>query len=117
MPSSQSNSQDEWSHSHGSKNDERCGSRQHACVRFIRSPTAVYSCFRGGVSIVNLSTGRYYRLEEIGFCIWKILARPLTIKEIRVGVIADCAMEPNVADTTIVAFLNSLTEAGLVVAT
>ncbi len=76
----------------------------------------MHSCFRHGVSIVNLSTGTYFRLEAMGFEIWKILAQPTTIEEIRADLSANCTTEPDNAHTTIVAFVDSLKQAGLVVA-
>ena len=90
--------------------------RKDLRISFARSPAALHSCFRDGVSIINLSAGTYFRLEAIGFRIWMILARPSTIEEIKADLIADGTTDPDSADTTIMAFVDSLKEAGLVVA-
>ena len=105
----------EWHHSPDPGGDECTDSRCPAGFALARSPAAVHSCFRDGVSIVNLNTGAYFRLEALGFQIWKILDRPATIAEIGFRLRADCAIGPDVAAPTIVAFVDSLRQAGLVV--
>jgi hypothetical protein len=100
------------------KEDGNCEYGDHpenACVALVRSKVALSSRFHGGVSIINLSTGAYFRLDAIGSRIWQALARPITTDEIRAELVDDFAPETDVGHTTIIAFVDSLKRAGLVV--
>ena len=66
------------------------------------------------VVILNLSTGTYFGLNEVGTTIWETLAQPRTIPELRDAVAGEFDVSTEVAERDVRALVDGLIDAGLV---
>ncbi|MEM2842199.1 MAG: PqqD family protein [Thermoproteota archaeon] len=64
--------------------------------------------------IVNIDTGFYYTLNEVGTRIWQLLERGRSIKEIVRIVLEEYAVDEDKARKDVLEFINDLYKEGLV---
>ena len=73
------------------------------------------SCDMAGEAIVlNLKSGVYFGMDEVGALIWSLLEKPRTIGEIRDAILEEYDVDSDSCDRDLMSFLDSLQTAGLV---
>ena len=65
-------------------------------------------------SVVLLSKGKYYSLEETGAAVWRALTEPRTLGELVAQVQKEYEIDSATAQEDVKSFLGELIEAGLV---
>jgi len=81
----------------------------------VQASPAQVSCDLGGeAAILNLDTGTYYGLDPVGARIWSCLSTPHTVAELRDRVLAEYDVDAARCEADLVALLDSLAAAGLV---
>jgi len=73
------------------------------------------SCDMAGEAIVlNMKSGVYFGMDEVGALIWSLLEKPRTIGEIRDAILEEYDVDSDSCDRDLMSFLDSLQTAGLV---
>lgn len=65
--------------------------------------------------ILNLKTGVYHGLNEVGASIWKLIQEPKTIKEIEQKLLEEYDVEPELCQSDLITLLEDLLAAELIV--
>lgn len=78
----------------------------------VRSERILASPLENALVMMDIEGGDYYSLDDIGAAIWERLAEPLSVQSLCVQLIAAYAVEPEVCQADVLAFLNELQEAG-----
>ena len=65
--------------------------------------------------ILNLKSGVYHGLNEVGATIWKLITEPKTIKEIEQKLLQEYDVEPEQCQSDLIALLSDLLAAELIV--
>jgi len=68
----------------------------------------------GELAILNLKTGKYYGLDEVGTRIWALLKENRTVLEIRDAILEEYTVEPARCELDLVRLLDDLKEHELV---
>jgi hypothetical protein len=66
------------------------------------------------VAILNLATGTYYRLDEVGAAIWRRLVEPVTVADLRDALLDMYDVDAGRCERDLVALLEKLRAEGLV---
>jgi len=81
----------------------------------VQASPAQVSCDLGGeAAILNLDTGAYYGLDPVGARIWSFLSTPHTVSELRDTILSEYDVDAARCEADLVALLDSLAAAGLV---
>jgi Coenzyme PQQ synthesis protein D (PqqD) len=73
------------------------------------------SCDLGGeAAILNLKSGIYYGLDDVGATIWGLIAKPKPVSEIRDALLELYEVEPARCESDLIALLQDLAAKGLV---
>ena len=68
----------------------------------------------GEAVILNLESGVYYSLDQVGAHIWVLIQEPRTVHEIRDAILEEYEVDPDRCERDIVTLLEQLADAGLV---
>ena len=68
----------------------------------------------GEAVILNLESGVYYSLDEVGAYIWSLIQEPRTVNEIQDAILEEYEVEPDRCERDIMALLEKLVDAGLI---
>ena len=72
-------------------------------------------CDMGGESIIlNLKSGIYYSLDEVGARIWGLIEQPMAITAIRDAILGEYDVQAEVCERDIHAFIERMDAAGLI---
>ena len=72
-------------------------------------------CDTGGESVIlNLKSGTYYSVHEVGAKIWALIEQPTAIGAIRDAIVNEYDVDPEVCARDLRAFINGLETAGLI---
>lgn len=66
------------------------------------------------VAILNLESGTYYGLDAVGARIWKLLASPIAVSEIRDSLLQAYEVDAVRCEADVVALVEKLLDEGLV---
>ena len=66
------------------------------------------------VAVLNLATGAYYKLDEVGASIWTRLAEPVTVAGLRDALLEVYDVDAEECERDLVALLDQLHAAGLI---
>ncbi len=80
----------------------------------VASRSQVSSEIRGEVVILELAQGAYYGLGDVGATIWKLLAEPRTVTELRDAVVAEFDVEPSRCERDLLSLIDEMHRGGLV---
>lgn len=83
----------------------------------INEPAVVHEHIDGETIILNLDTGNYYSLVEVGAAIWDYLVKGVSIEEIFSMVRANYRGVGDEVETSIKMFLEQLRQEGLIIST
>jgi len=68
----------------------------------------------GEAAILNLTSGIYYGLNEVGASIWRIIQGPKTVREIKETILGEYDVEPIRCEADVIALLGELLSRGLI---
>ena len=68
----------------------------------------------GDVVILNLDSGEYYGLAEVGVEIWKRIEQPQNVQSLIDSLIADFEGDAEVIQADVLEFLNNMQEEGII---
>ena len=66
------------------------------------------------IIILNLESGTYFELDDVGVTIWQSLAAGQRVADIRAAVLADFDVEKEILDRDLAEFLQTLEGRGLI---
>lgn len=73
------------------------------------------SCELGGEAVVlNLDTGTYYGLDQVGTRAWQVLQQPRSLAELRDLIVDEFDVTPERCEADLLSFVASLNAHGLV---
>lgn len=78
------------------------------------TPDQLSSDLSGGVVILNLADGTYYGLDEVGACVWRMLAEPRTVEELRDRIVAEFEVGARECEADLIHLLAELEEHALI---
>lgn len=81
----------------------------------VRAEDIVSCPVENALLMMDMGGGGYFSLDDIGTAIWEHLAEPLSVQSLCEQLTAAYAVEPEVCRVDVLAFLNELVDAGLVV--
>jgi L-fucose isomerase-like protein len=64
--------------------------------------------------ILNLKTGVYHGLNEVGARIWSLIQEPKTVADVKDTILSEYQVEPEVCATDLMNLLQNLLAAGLI---
>ena len=68
----------------------------------------------GEIVIVNLNDGVYYGLDGVGYRVWNLIQKPITIEAIRDALVQEYDVEPQRLESDLMRFFQKLEAEGLV---
>ena len=74
----------------------------------MRSAEPVSAETGGGLVLLSLANGKYFGLNETGQAIWDLLASPISIEDLSLGLQARFNVEPEKARTAAQTFVGRL---------
>jgi hypothetical protein len=77
-------------------------------------PDQVSCDLAGEAVILNLNSGMYYGIDEIGALIWAALEEPRTLEYLRETILRDYQIDKETCDRDVIAFLADMNAAGLI---
>jgi len=80
----------------------------------VAAPDQVSSDLAGEAVILNLATGMYYGLDEVGARVWSLLQQPCAVGALRDAILAEYDVEPERCEQDLLALLADLESAKLV---
>lgn len=81
----------------------------------VNRTTNQVCCDMGGESIIlNLKSGIYYGLDEVGAKIWALIEQPKAITDIRDAILKEYDVEADACDRDVLAFIEQMDAAGLI---
>ncbi|MBW4602452.1 MAG: lasso peptide biosynthesis PqqD family chaperone [Calothrix sp. FI2-JRJ7] len=81
----------------------------------IASSQQISSDLGGEAVILNLKSGVYHGLNEVGASIWKLIQEPRTIEEIKQKLLEEYDVEPEQCESDVIELLENLLVAELIV--
>ena len=86
----------------------------HADSVVQASPSQASCDLEGEAAILNVETGTYYGLDNVGARIWQLLQKPSRVADIRDTIVAEYDVERERCENDLLKLLDDLAEAGLV---
>ena len=84
-------------------------------VSVVKRTTNQVCCDMGGESIIlNLKSGVYYSLDEVGARIWALIEQPTAVTAIRDAILSEYDVQTQVCEHDVRAFLEGMDAAGLI---
>lgn len=80
----------------------------------VAAKEQVSSDLAGEAVILDLKSGVYYGLNEVGASIWNLIQEPKTVNEIRDAILEEYEVEPEQCDRDLKAILQQLADEGLI---
>lgn len=81
----------------------------------VKRTTNQVCCDMGGESIIlNLKSGIYYSLDEVGARIWALIEHPMGIMAIRDAILNEYDVQADVCERDVRGFIEGMDAAGLV---
>jgi hypothetical protein len=74
----------------------------------------VSSDLAGEAVILNLKSGKYYGLDEVGSRIWNLIQEPRTLNDIRNVILEEYEVEPEHCERDLLILLQELAAEGLI---
>ncbi|ARV58396.1 thymidylate synthase [Nostocales cyanobacterium HT-58-2] len=82
--------------------------------RVVAAVEQISSDLGGEAVILNLKSGVYHGLNEVGARIWNLLQQPQVVKDIKQTILEEYEVEPEVCVGDLLALLNELKAAELI---
>ncbi|WP_066384673.1 MULTISPECIES: PqqD family peptide modification chaperone [unclassified Anabaena] len=82
--------------------------------RIVASQEQVSSELEGEAVILDVKSGVYYGLNQVGASVWNMIQAPKSIKEIQAALLAEYEVEPEVCERDLMILLEDLAAKGLI---
>lgn len=79
-----------------------------------RSADHIATDMGGETVVLDMKSGMYYGMDQVGSLIWNLIEEPKTLAEIRRAVLDEYDVDADQAERDVVAFLGEMASAGLV---
>lgn len=86
-----------------------------ANTRVVAAPRQVSADLRGEAAILDLRTGVYFGLNEVGARVWALVQQPKRVADVCDALCAEFEVEPARCHRDVVALLEEMARHGLVV--
>jgi hypothetical protein len=80
----------------------------------VAAQDQVSSDLAGEAVILNLATGMYYGLDDVGARIWGLLQQPCSVNMIRDAIVGEYEVDPDHCERDLLALLQELAAAQLI---
>ncbi|MDJ0616030.1 MAG: PqqD family peptide modification chaperone [Calothrix sp. MO_192.B10] len=80
----------------------------------VVSQEQVFSNLSEDAIILDMKSGTYYGLDEVGASIWNLIQQPKTVEEIKKAMLEEYEVEPEQCEQGILALLEELAVQGLI---
>ena len=81
----------------------------------IKRTTNQVCCELGSESIIlNMESGTYFSVDEVGARIWALIERPMSVAAIRDAIVAEYDVDPGVCERDLRTFIEGMDAAGLI---
>lgn len=80
----------------------------------VAAPNQVSTELENEVAILNLDSGVYYGLNEVGTRIWSLISEPITVSQIQDDIRSEYDVQPERCSEDVLRLLEQLREAGLI---
>ncbi|MCP6759810.1 MAG: PqqD family peptide modification chaperone [Fischerella sp. CENA71] len=80
----------------------------------LASSEQISSDLGGEIVILNLKSGMYHGMNEVGSRIWNLIQTPTTVKDIKAAILAEYEVEAEQCDRDLLALLEDLLAAELI---
>lgn len=80
----------------------------------VATPEQVSSDLAGESVILNLKTGMYFGLNEVGASIWNLLQQPRSVKDICAQILEEYEVESEQCERDVLTLLHELSESELI---
>ena len=80
----------------------------------VAAKEQISSDLAGESVILQLSTGIYYGLNQVGASIWNLIQESKTVEEIKNAILEEYEVEPEQCDRDLLALLQELESKGLI---
>ena len=74
----------------------------------VRSRELVSSEIDGEIVMMSIENGKYYGLDEVGSCIWRMLEKPHPVADIITQILVDYEVERATCEEDVMRFLQQL---------
>lgn len=81
--------------------------------RVVADKHLLASEVRGEAVILNLHSGTYYGLDEVGTRIWQLVQQPTSLGEIRETLISEYEVDPDLCERDLCRYIDDLAGKGL----
>jgi hypothetical protein len=81
----------------------------------VKAAEGQMSCdLAGEAAILNMATGIYYGLDEVGARIWELIQDPKSVTQVRDALLEEYEVEPSVLESDVVKLLADMKSHGLI---
>jgi coenzyme PQQ synthesis protein D (PqqD) len=81
---------------------------------FRRAANQIACDMGGEVVILDLTSGTYYGLDQLGAQVWSLIEQPASLEAIRNAIVADYDVDAATCHRDVLAFLQQMQAVGLV---
>ncbi|WP_193195681.1 lasso peptide biosynthesis PqqD family chaperone [Nostoc sp. MG11] len=82
--------------------------------KVVAAKDQIFSELQGEAVILDINSGVYYGLNQVGASIWNLIQAPKTVKEIRDALLAEYEVDSQACETDILVLLEDLATKGLI---
>jgi len=82
--------------------------------KVVATKDQIFSELQGEAVILDINSGVYYGLNQVGASIWNLIQDPKTVKEIRDALLAEYEVDSKACETDILILLEDLVTKGLI---
>lgn len=101
-------------HTNDSRNDTEISELLTGAQSLVKRSEAAISCDLADEAVVlNLASGVYFGLGEVGSRIWKIIESPVSLQDICGALVSEYAVDAATCETSVLRFLQQLCSKGL----
>lgn len=81
--------------------------------RVVATKDQIFSDLGGEIVILNVASGVYHGLDEVGARVWHLIQQPRTVDEIRDAILDEYEVVPEQCERDVMTLLQQLVQAGL----
>jgi Coenzyme PQQ synthesis protein D (PqqD) len=79
-----------------------------------RTTDQVSSNLAGEAIVLDIKSGRYFGMQEVGALIWSMLEKPRTVGEIREAIMSEYEVDQETCEHELTSFLHQMESAALI---
>ncbi|MEL7567612.1 MAG: lasso peptide biosynthesis PqqD family chaperone [Dehalobacterium sp.] len=83
-------------------------------TRLVQTAGLVAADLDGEKAMMSVEKGKYYGLDATGSCIWELIEKPVTVKEVIEALMDQYDVDEATCQKDVLVFLNKMVDEGLV---